>query len=325
MMISDIRPAILIVDDIDANRIALKRLIKGCNVDLAEAASGVEALNKVIGLKHLALILLDVQMPGMDGYEVATLLQEEKQTRRIPIIFLTAIDREEQHILKGYSSGAIDFMPKPINPDILLSKVRIFIDLWQLRSELEQEIVKRREAEKHVHYLAYHDELTGLPNRRALMESFERELSRSNRTDKQVLVLMIDLDGFKAINDNCGHEAGDFVLKEVATRLKQNTRTHDIISRIGGDEFVILLTDVSDYRLLTNKIEQLIEQVSLPSDYQGKSLSVGASVGIAMAPTNGTQIDELLAYADNAMYSAKRSGGNQLNYHEGGVDGEEHA
>lgn len=308
------RPGILIVDDIDANRLVLKRLLDGCDIDLIEAASGVEALSKVIGFSHLALILLDVQMPGMDGYEVAKLLREEKQTQQIPIIFLTALNQDEQHILKGYRSGAIDYLSKPINPDILLSKVRIFIDIWKLRAGLEHEIKKRQHAEKHISYLAHHDELTGLPNRRSLMESFKKELSRVNRSKKQILVLMIDLDGFKLINDMHGHEAGDKLLIEVASRLQQMIRPHDIIARIGGDEFVLLFSDITNPNRLNNKIENIIKTISEPFIYKDISLQVGASIGIATSPNDGIQIDDLLAHADNAMYTAKKSGGNQLNY-----------
>jgi len=131
-------PAILVVDDVSANRLALKRLLAKVDADIIEASSGNEALAIAVEQNQLAVILLDVQMPEMDGYEVAQFLREEPQTRHIPIIFVTAVHRDEQHMLKGYSSGAVDYISKPIIPEILMSKVQIFLDLWKMRSDLER-------------------------------------------------------------------------------------------------------------------------------------------------------------------------------------------
>ena len=134
---SNNKPSILVVDDVAANRLAIKRLLQNVDANMVEASSGNEALGLAVQQKNLALILLDVQMPEMDGYEVAQFLREEPQTRHIPIIFVTAVYRDEQHMLKGYSSGAVDYISKPIIPEILMSKVQIFLELWQLRADLE--------------------------------------------------------------------------------------------------------------------------------------------------------------------------------------------
>lgn len=141
-------PSILVVDDVSANRLALKRLLNKTNADIIEASSGNEALAIAVQHHNLAVILLDVQMPEMDGYEVAQFLREEPQTRHIPIIFVTAVHRDEQHMLKGYSSGAVDYISKPIIPEILMSKVQIFLELWQMRADLEQANEKAQEAVK---------------------------------------------------------------------------------------------------------------------------------------------------------------------------------
>lgn len=142
MTVTKTRPSILIVDDVAANRLALKRLLGKFDIELIEADSGNCALAMAVKQNNIALILLDVQMPEMDGYEVAQFLREEPQTRHIPIIFVTAVHRDEQHVLKGYSSGAVDYISKPIIPEILMSKVKIFLELWQLRDDLEQANVK---------------------------------------------------------------------------------------------------------------------------------------------------------------------------------------
>ncbi|MEE8057374.1 MAG: diguanylate cyclase [Pseudomonadales bacterium] len=305
-------PAILIVDDVAANRFALKTLLKDYDAELVEAESGLVALKKAVDIRYLALILLDVQMPGMDGYEVAELLGEEEQTSHIPIIFLTAFNADENHVLKGYNSGAVDYITKPINPDILRSKTTIFLKLWQMRANLEQEIERRIEAEKTIYYLAHHDELTNLYNRRALMESFTNELNRARRSNTMMTVILIDLDGFKAVNDNFGHEAGDVTLIEIASRLRLLIRNYDALARVGGDEFVILMVDIKDQKLLTKKIEDIIEKVSAPLKYNDEIIRVGASVGVAEYPADGDEIDKLLRHADQAMYEAKRAGGNRM-------------
>jgi len=308
-------PQILIVDDIAANRIALKRLLGGYNAELVENSSGVEALRSTVILKNLALILLDVQMPGMDGFEVAEILKEEEQTNHIPIIFITAVHRDERNALKGYASGAVDYIPKPINPDILKSKVNIFLNLWKMRVELEQEIERRVDAEKQSYHLAHHDELTNLHNRRALMKLFSGELNRASRSNAEINVLLIDLDGFKAVNDNFGHEAGDVTLIEVALRLRNIIRNYDTLARVGGDEFVILLMDTDGPKMLKKITDDIIQKVSAPIKYNDQLLHIGISIGIAGYPSDGSEINELLKYADQAMYEAKRLGGNQVKHY----------
>ncbi|MCJ8339164.1 MAG: diguanylate cyclase [Pseudomonadales bacterium] len=308
-------PQILIVDDVAANRIALRKILRDYDAEIVEADSGIEALKHAVNLKNLALILLDVQMPEMDGYEVAEILREEDQTNHIPIIFITAVHRDESHVLKGYSSGAVDYIPKPIDPDILRSKVSIFLKLWRMRAELEQEIQRRVEAEQKSYHLARHDELTSLYNRRALMELFAGELNRASRTNTVLKVLMIDLDGFKAVNDNLGHEAGDITLIEVASRLHTLIRNYDILARAGGDEFVILMVDMDDPLILTKKIADIIDKVTAPIEFNGQLIQVGVSIGIAEYPGDGCEINELLRHADKAMYAAKRLGGNRIQHY----------
>ncbi len=309
-------PEILIVDDVAANRIALRKILRDYDVELVEADSGVEALKNAVNLKNLALILLDVQMPGMDGYEVAEILREEEHTNHIPIIFITAVHRDESHVLKGYSSGAVDYIPKPIDPDILRSKISIFLKLWRMRASLQQEIERRVEAEEKSYHLARHDELTNLHNRRALMELFAGELNRASRTNTVLKVLMIDLDGFKAVNDNLGHEAGDVTLIEVSSRLSTVIRNYDTLARAGGDEFVILMADMHDPQIFEKKIQDLIEKVSAPIEFNNQRIQIGLSIGIAEYPRDGSEINELLSHADKAMYGAKRSGGNRMQQHD---------
>ncbi|TQV84376.1 diguanylate cyclase domain-containing protein [Aliikangiella coralliicola] len=315
MTVKEIRPDILVVDDMRMNLVVLRSLLESFSANIVEATSGAEALHKAVGLKNLALILLDVQMPEMDGYEVAELLKDEEETESIPIIFVTAIHRDETQILKGYSYGAADYLTKPIVPEILLSKVGVFLDLWRLRSVLEQEVKMRTEAEIRLQHLAHHDELTGLPNRRELMDAFAKEINRSVRFEKRMVVLMIDLDGFKQVNDDLGHEAGDFTLVKVAARVSKIIRQYDTFARIGGDEFVILMSDIEGVIDIKNKVEEIITEISKPILFDSKPINIGASIGIASFPEDGTSIDEILSHADDAMYAAKKAGGNRLTYY----------
>ncbi len=312
-------PQILLVDDVEANLFVLKSLLSKFDAELIEVNSGPKALLQAVRLDRLALILLDVQMPEMDGYEVAQLLKEEEQTKDIPIIFVTAIHRDDEQVLKGYSFGAADYLTKPIIPEILLSKVGVFLDLWQLRAGLQQEIEKRTSVEERLRHLAHHDELTGLPNRRELMNAFEREINRANRFNKRFFILMIDLDGFKHVNDQYGHEAGDFTLLEVSARITKLIRQYDSFARIGGDEFVIIMSDIEEKVDVERKVKQVIKEVSRKINHEQNSFQIGASVGIASYPNDGNDIDTLLANADNAMYSAKRAGGSQLTHHSNSI------
>ncbi|WP_315982386.1 diguanylate cyclase domain-containing protein [Aliamphritea spongicola] len=258
-----VTPKILVIDDVHANLKAMRVLLKDIAAEVVTADSGNNGLAMALE-EHVTLILLDVNMPGMDGFEVAQLLSEMEETRNIPIIFITAFQHNEEQRLRGYSAGAIDYIQKPVSPDILLSKIQIFLNMWTLRFGLEQEISRRREIEKEIEYLAQHDALTHLPNRRQLHIEIERMIDRTTRTKEKFAVLFLDLDGFKRINDELGHEAGDAFLKDVADRFSSQIRSFDVIARYGGDEFIVLLSDLNDSLALTNRLKQLAAQAQQP-------------------------------------------------------------
>jgi len=318
--IEKFKPSILIVDDVSANRFALRQLLKSIDADLIEASSGEEALVKAIGLNNLALILLDVQMPIMDGYETAELLREEEQTLHIPIIFVTAVHRDEQHILKGYSSGAIDYITKPIQPSILAAKISLFMELWRLRFGLEREIFNRNKLEDKNKFLADHDMLTSLPNRRRLFLEIERAASRSDRDKSEFALLFIDLDGFKSVNDTLGHKIGDAVLIEIANRFSELVRKTDTVARFGGDEFVILLTDISDSQFLISRITEILDIARKPIFIANEEISLSVSVGVCIYPDQIDDADKLVDYADIAMYKSKELGKNTFSFFSNDMD-----
>jgi diguanylate cyclase (GGDEF)-like protein len=319
-VIEKFKPAILIVDDISANRFALRQLLKSMNADIIEASSGEEALVKAIELDNLALILLDVQMPIMDGYETAELLREEEQTLHIPIIFVTAVHRDEQHILKGYFSGAIDYITKPIQPDILAAKISLFMELWRLRFGLEREIINRNKLEDKNKFLADHDMLTGLPNRRKLFLEIERAAARADREKNEFALLFIDLDGFKSVNDTLGHRIGDLVLIQIANRFSDLVRKTDTVARFGGDEFVILLTDITDSQFLIGRITEALEVARKPIFIENEEIVLSVSVGVCIYPNQIDDPNKLVDYADIAMYKSKELGKNTFSFFSSDMD-----
>jgi len=318
------RPVILIVDDLRANRLAITRLLRNVEANLIEAENGEEALAKAISIPNLSLILLDVQMPVMDGYETAELLREEKQTLHIPIIFITAVHRDEAHIIKGYTSGAIDYITKPVKPEILTAKISLFIVLWRLKNGLENEIKQRNALEKKNQFLAYHDLLTELPNRRQLFIEIEKATIRAERQKSEFALLFIDLDGFKTVNDNSGHKVGDQVLRIIADRFDSLIRKTDTVARYGGDEFIILFVDIDDAQKLTNRIDEVLDAASKTITINKEEIKLSASIGVCVYPDQIDDPNKLIDFADIAMYKAKSHGRNSFCFFSDEMDAAAH-
>ncbi len=318
------RPKILVVDDTPANLVAMRRLLAKVEAELVEASSGNAALAATLD-HEFALVLLDVNMPDMDGFEVASHLAEEEGTRNTPVIFVTAAMVDDLNRLKGYSFGAVDYIAKPINDTILLSKVRVFLELYrgkqqlrQLVSELEYEVATRRQAEEQVRHQATHDPLTDLPNRALFLDRLDGALERSRRSQRPFALLYIDIDGFKPVNDTHGHLVGDQLLRQIAARLLGRMRKSDTVARLGGDEFAVILEEaVEAPAAALSAAEALCLLLREPYDLgSGIEVTVGASIGVACHPhvpvdETATPGDSLIRAADDAMYRAKRGGKNR--------------
>lgn len=323
-------PKILVVDDTHANLVAMRRLLAHCGAQILEASSGNEAL--ALCLDHqFALILLDVNMPDMDGFEVAALLGEAEQLRETPIIFVTAAYADDLNRLKGYRSGAVDYVAKPINDAILQSKVRVFLELYAARAQLQQalatveernqqltaEMAAREVSEATVRHQASHDMLTGLPNRVLFHDRLRSAIQRAQRHRSGFALACIDIDGFKHVNDTHGHLAGDALLQEIATRLSTQLRGNDTVARLGGDEFTVIMEDMYDpqqaLQLGQTLCAALGQPYSLRVDGRPVEVHIGASIGIApCVGDDGAGADErLIQAADRAMYAAKRGGKNR--------------
>ncbi|MEP6897346.1 MAG: diguanylate cyclase [Rhodanobacter sp.] len=323
-------PKILIVDDTHANLVAMRRLLAHSGAQIIEARSGNEAL--ALCLDHqFALILLDVNMPDMDGFEVAALLGEAEQLRDTPIIFVTAAYADDLNRLKGYRSGAVDYIAKPINDVILQSKVRVFLELYAARADLQQalttlsernrqltaEMAEREVIESMMRHQASHDMLTGLPNRMLFHDRLHRAIQRAQRHQGRFALACIDIDGFKIVNDQHGHPAGDALLQEIAARLLAHLRDSDTVARLGGDEFALILEDIDDssvaLQLCRNLCTALGERYGLTANGESIEVRISASIGVAAYLPNGhADADEqLIQAADRAMYEAKRAGKNR--------------
>ena len=304
---------ILIVDDTRANLVAMRALLKKARADIIAVDSGEAAIKTAREHhEHIALILLDVHMPGMDGFETARLLRDHEDTRSLPIIFVTA-NQDDMYVDEAYLSGGVDYIQKPIRKIALLGKVEVFLDLWSLRFGLEREIQQRRAAEVRVEHLATHDSLTNLPNRRGLFAELDELIYRSERYRYCSAIIFIDIDGFKQVNDHFGHEAGDRLLTQIAAEFKSIVRQTDTVARIGGDEFIVLITDIGDESRVMQKVDRLLEAAARPFSINRNTVKVSASVGVSLYPQHGDSAATLLHNADQAMQQAKLQG--RSNFH----------
>ena len=261
-----------------------------------EAADGDTAL-ATFERSRPDVVLLDAVMPRMDGFSVCLRMHNTPGAANTSIVMVTSLDREES-IARAFDAGASDYVTKPINCALL-------------RYRLRRTIADRRR-QTQVDYLAHHDSLTGLPNRVLLIDRFRNALARAERRGEPLALLFLDLDGFKQVNDTLGHDIGDRLLKEVGERLVSFSRSCDTVARLGGDEFVIVLTVAVSEDGVRTVATKLLGLLSLPFSIAAEPVSVTASLGAALYPTDGDDMRTLMKNADAAMYSAKESGGNTL-------------
>jgi diguanylate cyclase (GGDEF)-like protein len=180
---------------------------------------------------------------------------------------------------------------------------------------IQHDVTHRRKESERDHYLAYHDVLTGLPNRAFFLDMQQKIISHAKRTQHMIATLFLDLDGFKPVNDNFGHDMGDQLLVAVAERLRAAVRQADTVARFGGDEFAVLITDIADVKIVALLARKLVDILSKPFVLRGHKFEVRASVGIAIYPSDGDSAQTLLAHADQAMYRAKYDGGNRFRFY----------
>jgi diguanylate cyclase (GGDEF)-like protein len=290
----DPTPVILIVDDQPTD----VRILQEAVGELAQvhvANDGRMAL-EVARFCRPDVVLLDIEMPGMSGFELCRLIKADAKLCDAAILFVTAHTQTENEVL-ALDLGGIDFIQKPLSIPVARAHVRAHLNL-------------RAEAKR----LAYFDALTGLPNRMLLRDRAEQMLQKARRSSARLALLLLDLDNFKGINDSLGHSTGDLILKEVGRRLNDTSRNVDTVSRQGGDEFVILVTDIQRSETISDYVERLLQIIALPMNIAGHRFDLSACIGISVYPDDGEDLEALYRQADAAMYQAKQEGRNRYRF-----------
>lgn len=452
---------ILLVDDRPENLLALEAIIEHEGLNLVKASSGEEALRFL--LKYdFAAILLDVQMPGIDGFETARIIKAREKTKNVPILFITANNMESEHIFNGYSMGAVDYILKPFDPIILKAKVDAFVEIYKINQilirqaeiltkkteELEQsyqelsrttselrvsealanvisetsidsmlvidqegivlkanptvekmfafkeaeilgrnilmlfrnqasqeylryvlgtikniehsvsnqnlreltgtrkdgeefpveiqvgkrfvqdkciiactvrDLTSKKKYEDEITYMAYHDWLTDLPNRRKFNTELKRHLQKAKTQNQPLALMYVDMDHFKSINDSLGHFVGDTVIQLMAKRLQKCLRKNDLVARVGGDEFNILLPN-TNRELAVEIAEEIMEVFKEPFLIDNYELFVTACTGVSIFPYDGEEAGILVKNADAALYRAKEQGKNSFKVFHSGMN-----
>jgi diguanylate cyclase (GGDEF)-like protein len=290
--------SLLIVDD---DNISVKVLVDilSSEYTIYTAINGQNAIEKAKEYKP-DLILLDIMMPDIDGYHTLSELKKDEETYRIPVIFLTALDSDEDEE-KALSLNASDYITKPIKPMIVKLRVRNQIQIVNQIRTIER--------------LSLIDQLTGIPNRRCFDERLQMEWKRAKREQTSISLLMIDLDKFKRINDTYGHQQGDIVLQTVVKTFQYAfNRPADFAARWGGEEFIVLLpnTSLSGAMNVAEKIRTAVEKTEIPY-YEGVIIKLTVSIGVnSLIPEQDSSINAFISNADKALYAAKEAGRNRV-------------
>jgi diguanylate cyclase (GGDEF)-like protein len=291
---------ILIVDDQRANVLLLARMLGGAGYTVVTSTMNPLEVCDLHRQNEYDLILLDLQMPGMDGFQVMDGLKEIEKDSYPPVLAITAQPGNKLRALRG---GAKDFISKPFDLAEVLMRVHNMLEVRLLNKAARQHAAT-------LEALALNDPLTGLANRRLLSDRMSVALLHARRNKTAMALLYLDLDGFKQINDTLGHGAGDVLLKRVAERLVTSVREEDTVARLGGDEFVIALWHVSGALDAASVARKVIAAVSRPYELEGHDVRITTSVGVAVFPGHGEDAEALMRCADVALYEAKRGGRN---------------
>lgn len=292
--------SILIVDDQEANVLLLEQILGEAGYRCITSTRDPHAVCALHRDNHYDLILLDLQMPGMDGFQVMEGLKAIEPDGYLPVLVITA---QPGHKLRALQAGARDFISKPFDLVEVKTRIHNMLEVRLLYKQLEQ-------YSRALESMALHDALTGLPNRRLLFDRLALAIAHARRNKSTMAVMYLDLDGFKQVNDTLGHDAGDTLLGMVANRLVAAVRQEDTVARLSGDEFVIALWELSHADDATKLVSKVIQAVSHPYRIQGRDVHITASVGVGIYPTHGEEVDTLMKSADLALYDAKRAGKN---------------
>lgn len=298
--------SILIIDDSDTIREQIIQTLMRFGVfdRYLEAGDGIEAFKTLLGTQ-VDLVLCDLEMPRMDGFKFLAMVKTREELRDIPIIMLTG--REDRELkIRGLEQGACDYVTKPFDPGELMARVKVQLKIKMLQDELKKsnDLLKR---------LSNTDHLTQLYNRRYMMEVLEREIQRSQRKSSPISMVLMDIDHFKRVNDQYGHQDGDCVLSSIAHLAKEGLRSYDVAVRYGGEEFVLVLPETSHEEaiMVAERLRMKVEQQTFSGDLKDLRLTISMGVATYLSPSM-TSIEDLIREADAALYRAKQGGRNRV-------------
>jgi diguanylate cyclase (GGDEF)-like protein len=296
---------ILVVDDVPDNLEILKDLLTFHGYSVATATNGEEALSSVRE-NPPDLILLDIIMPRMDGFEVCAHLKAEDATRSIPVIFVSSLV-DVQNTVKGFQVGGADYITKPYQQAEVLARIYMHVATLRLQRQLEEQNSKLEQ-------MANTDFLTGVNNRRHFFNVAESEFNAALRKNIPVSVTLFDVDYYKNVNDTAGHLVGDAVLSNLAKFIFSHVRSQDVMARYGGDEFVVLhpsLDKHGAYRI-ADTVRKRVEENTFLSEDREIRLTISAGVEDTLGCSDDSCFDDVLSRADRALYLAKRAGRNKV-------------
>jgi diguanylate cyclase (GGDEF)-like protein len=305
--VSAARTRVLVADDDGMLREIATAMLENAGFE-AEAVAGGNAAVSACAARMPELVLLDVEMPDGNGYQACSGIRALPNGRDVPIVMVTGFD-DAASINLAYDAGATDFVVKPINWPLLAHRIRY--------------VLRGARAQAHIHRLAYFDALTGLPNREWIGEYLGRSLDAAAQRERSVALLFVDLDQFKRINDTLGHETGDALLRQVAARLGSALAYAGAdaqLARVGGDEFIVVLTGRAGVTEAEQAAQRLQTALTAPFVQGGYEFVVTPSIGIALYPEHGTDVQTLRKNADLAMYEAKAGGRNQFRLYTTAID-----
>lgn len=295
---SDLGQTILIVDDDQSSRFALRGILERDGFAIVEAQNGYESV-KLCDERMPDLILMDAMMPQMDGFDACREILKSAGDAKPIILIVTAL-HDEESIERAFAAGATDFISKPVNLVLLRKRVNRLLHSSRMEKQVQQ--------------LANVDTLTGLLNREMFLDLGREVIRKSYMAGGMFALLYIDLDRFTQVNETLGHEVGDLLLESVGQRLIGAVREGDLVARVSGDEFAIILDRIQNVELVGNIADKIRALFSRPFSFMGNQVFSRVSIGIAIYPQNGNNIGSLLKHADTALYRAKGRGGDCIQY-----------
>ncbi|MBC7963561.1 MAG: diguanylate cyclase [Steroidobacteraceae bacterium] len=302
--------SVLIIDDSSTVRERIVKTLESFNLfsRYYEAEDGLEGFKKLLSCQ-VDVILCDLEMPRIDGFKFLSMLKSRPDLQDVPVLILTGMNDRELKI-KGLEQGASDYITKPFDPEELVARVKVHLKIKKLQDDLKHSNELLLE-------LSNTDHLTGLFNRRYMMDALEKEVQRCTRKGGNLSLIMLDIDHFKKVNDTYGHLQGDEVLKRVATLMQKELRSYDCAARYGGEELVSILPDstLREAVFVADRIRLSLQGLKFSGDLS--ALNLTASLGVACFPVPGiTTVDGFIKLTDDALYRAKKNGRNRVEFHE---------